>query len=118
MLAEIIEKINLNKYDILIKSGTIRVRKKLSMKNAIMEKCADCCGYWKDGKKYSDCEVRSCPLYKWQPSRKKTPILDWLEYIPKRKGRQKWVDMLLNVLAPEEDDPDNTDNVDDDQDDE
>lgn len=114
MLKEIIEKVNLKKYDLIIKNGTIRVRKKLTMKNAILEKCADCSGYWRDGKAHADCEVRKCSLYKWQPSRKKTPILDWLEFNPKRKGRQKWIDMLLNVLAPEDDEETDTDNQEDD----
>lgn len=94
LLGIILENINLKKYELVIKNGSIRVRKKLTMKNAIEEKCAECCGHWADGKK--DCRVRECPLYNWCPNAERTPILDWLEYSPRRIGRTKWLEILLS----------------------
>lgn len=41
---------------------------KLTMKQGILAKCFDCCGFYADGKK--DCQVPACPLYGFMPYRK------------------------------------------------
>lgn len=41
----------------------------LTRDQAIRAKCADCCGYYVDGR--MDCEVPTCPLYPFSPYRKK-----------------------------------------------
>ncbi len=46
----------LNKYQ----SGS-----KLSLKQAILAKCADCLGLYADGK--ADCDMPDCPLYPFMP---------------------------------------------------
>ncbi len=38
---------------------------KLSLKQAILAKCADCLGSYADGK--DDCAMPDCPLYPWMP---------------------------------------------------
>ncbi len=40
---------------------------RLSRTQAILAKCADCCGDYVDER--SDCEIPRCPLYPWQPYR-------------------------------------------------
>ena len=47
-----------------------------SMAKAVRAKCADCMGFFKDGRK--DCEVTCCSLYYWQPYRKLEPDTRWL----------------------------------------
>lgn len=58
---------------------------KVTRKNAMMAKCADCCGHWVDGKE--DCEVTSCPLYPYMKYRKMDPDLSWTRFNPGRVGR-------------------------------
>lgn len=38
---------------------------KLSLKQSIIAKCADCLGLYADGK--IDCAMPDCPLYPWMP---------------------------------------------------
>lgn len=45
-----------------------------SRKRAIYIKCKECSGA--DG--LVDCEIVQCPLYFWQPYRKKEPDLSWV----------------------------------------
>jgi len=66
-------------------------RKKATLKYAVDSKCAECMGYWVDGK--VDCEVTNCSLYPWQPYRKLEPDLDWTRYSPRRQGKILWVDI-------------------------
>lgn len=42
---------------------------KLTRDQAIKAKCADCCGYYIDGR--LDCEISGCPLYRYMPYRGK-----------------------------------------------
>ena len=42
--------------------------KNLTPLQAIIAKCCECMGYYDDIK--CDCEVKTCPLYKWMPYRK------------------------------------------------
>jgi len=39
--------------------------KKLTLKQAVLAKCADCMGKYADGK--LDCEIPECSLYPWMP---------------------------------------------------
>jgi len=41
----------------------------LTRNQAILAKCADCCGYYIDGR--ADCEIEDCPLYPFMPYRGK-----------------------------------------------
>ena len=41
----------------------------LSLRRAVTAKCADCCGFYADGK--VGCGVEDCPLYPWMPYRGK-----------------------------------------------
>lgn len=38
---------------------------KLSLKKAILAKCAECMNFYADGR--IDCEVKECPIYPWMP---------------------------------------------------
>jgi len=38
---------------------------KLGLKAAVLARCADCCGYYVDGRQ--DCECYACPLYPYMP---------------------------------------------------
>ena len=38
---------------------------RLTARQAILAKCADCCGYYVDGRK--DCQCYACPLYQYMP---------------------------------------------------
>ncbi len=43
----------------------------LTLKQAVLAKCCDCQGYWRDGR--VDCRVPACPLYPWMPYRENRP---------------------------------------------
>lgn len=53
----------------------------LTRDQAIKAKCADCSGYYIDGR--IDCELRECPLYPFTPYKKKGAGSDDIE---QRKG--------------------------------
>jgi len=61
---------------------------KVTRKKSILAMCHQCMGHWSDGK--VDCDCVKCPLYHWQPYRKKEPDYKWLEYNPTRKGLVTW----------------------------
>ena len=42
--------------------------KRLTFKGAILAKCYECMGFFRDGK--IDCQIKTCPLYPFQPYRK------------------------------------------------
>jgi hypothetical protein len=42
-------------------------RGKLTLRDAVLAKCYECCGYYADGK--SDCKMADCPLYGFMPYR-------------------------------------------------
>ena len=44
-----------------------RSGKRLTQRKAIHAKCADCMGYYIDGR--VDCLCNGCPLYQWMPYR-------------------------------------------------
>lgn len=43
--------------------------RRLTRGQAIITKCHECCGGYPDGR--NDCEIPSCPLYRWMPYRDK-----------------------------------------------
>jgi hypothetical protein len=43
----------------------------LTQRQGIIAKCADCLGYYDDGK--VDCRMPHCPLYPWMPYREDKP---------------------------------------------
>jgi hypothetical protein len=46
-----------------------RTGKRLTRAQAILAKCADCCGDYSDGR--IDCGIGQCPLYPWHPYRER-----------------------------------------------
>lgn len=44
---------------------------RLTQRQAILAKCCDCMGYWRDGR--ADCRVPACSLYPFMPYREKAP---------------------------------------------
>lgn len=48
-----------------------------SASEALKAKCCECCAAYGDGR-YTDCEVRSCPLYHRMPYRKSQPDFHWV----------------------------------------
>lgn len=55
-------------------------------KRAITQKCHDCMGQYRDGRR--DCEVTRCPLYTYMPYRRLPPDTSWLAINPRRVGEQ------------------------------
>jgi hypothetical protein len=55
-----------------------------SMKRAIYIKCLECIGFMR-----VDCRIVKCPLYYWQPYRRKTrePDLSWTKISLGKKSR-------------------------------
>lgn len=74
--------------------------KKLSRSRAMKLMCAECMGYWIDGK--VDCECIKCPLYFWQPYRKLEPDLTWLLYNPTTKGKKLFSETNRLSLSEEQ----------------
>lgn len=60
--------------------------KRLTQRQAILAKCCNCMGYYRDGRK--DCGMRSCALYPFMPYRSR-------ESIPRAAG--------AITVAPEQD---------------
>ena len=49
--------------------------KRLTQRQAILAKCAECLGYYADGR--YDCEMPDCPLYPYMPYKGRImPVLD------------------------------------------
>lgn len=61
--------------------------KKRSPKAAILAKCHDCMGYYRDGR--LDCRNPRCSLYSYMPYRQLEPDHEWCEYNQKKVGKQK-----------------------------
>ena len=61
---------------------------RLSLKKAVLAKCADCMGYYFDGR--FDCQMPDCPLYPFMPYRVLKP--DTL-----KKTSQKRLDALAKA---------------------
>lgn len=59
---------------------------KVTRAKAMLSKCHDCMGYYKDGK--VDCQVTGCPLYPWMPYRQMEPDTGWTEVNPKKVGEK------------------------------
>jgi hypothetical protein len=57
---------------------------KVTRAKAMLSKCHDCMGYYKDGK--VDCQVTGCPLYPWMPYRQMEPDTGWTGVNPKKVG--------------------------------
>lgn len=68
---------------------------RITRANAILAKCHECSGYYKDEK--DDCGIPTCPLYTWMPYRKGDPELTWTNFNPKIKGRITWEDSARTV---------------------
>jgi hypothetical protein len=75
-------------------------KKQNSTKSAIEAFCAQCMGYWQDGK--VDCESTKCPLYKWMPYGKLEPDFTWTEYNAKKVGKVKEEDIERRELTEEQ----------------
>ena len=61
---------------------------KPTLRLAVLAKCHNCTGYYADG--ITDCEVPSCPLYKWMPRGRSKIDLGWMEFNPRKKGLVRW----------------------------
>jgi hypothetical protein len=59
---------------------------KPTRKEAILQHCWQCVGFYQDGK--LDCENPRCPLYSYMPYGKMEPNLDLFQYSAVHKGRQ------------------------------
>jgi hypothetical protein len=42
--------------------------KRLTLKEAVLAKCAECCCFYADGRR--NCGIEHCPLYRWMPYKK------------------------------------------------
>lgn len=73
--------------------------KKNTRSYGMLEKCAECQGYWLDGHK--DCQITTCGLYPWMPYRKLEPDWGWSDYSTKRTGRVTW-DEAKSDMSPEQ----------------
>jgi hypothetical protein len=73
--------------------------KKNTRSYGMLEKCAECQGYWLDGHK--DCQITTCGLYPWMPYRKLEPDWGWSDYSAKRTGRVTW-DEAKSDMSPEQ----------------
>ena len=51
--------------------------KRPSMAKAVQAKCAECCGFFVDGR--HDCQIPLCPLYYWMRYKRSEPILWWIK---------------------------------------
>ncbi len=66
---------------------------RLTQRQAILAKCADCCGYYFDGRE--DCDIPDCPLYSYMPYRKeKIPVTHRTSTPTRQKGVKRTLEKI------------------------